>query len=66
MFRELIREARVYDASGYLVLASQTVIDLLLDEESHSLADLENFIGKTIKLQVEPMYGQEQYDVILQ
>jgi ribonuclease G len=66
MFRELIREARVYDAAGYLVLASQTVIDLLLDEESHSLADLENFIGKTIKLQVEPMYGQEQYDVILQ
>ncbi|MFT6154168.1 MAG: ribonuclease G [Bermanella sp.] len=66
MFRELIREARVYDAPGYLVLASQTVIDLLLDEESHSLADLQNFIGKTIKLQVEPMYGQEQYDVILQ
>ena len=66
MFRELIREARAYDAAGYLVLASQTVIDLLLDEESQSLADLENFIGKTIKLQVEPMYGQEQYDVILQ
>jgi ribonuclease G len=66
MFRELIREARAYDAGGYLVLASQTVIDLLLDEESQSLADLENFIGKTIKLQVEPMYAQEQYDVILQ
>jgi ribonuclease G len=66
MFRELIRETRTYDAAGYLVLASQSVIDLLLDEESQSLADLENFIGKTIKLQVEPMYGQEQYDVILQ
>lgn len=66
MFREIIRETRAYDAAGYLVLASQTVIDLLLDEESQSLADLENFIGKTIKLQVEPMYGQEQYDVILQ
>lgn len=66
IFRELIRETRVYDAAGYLVLASQTVIDLLLDEESQSLADLENFIGKTIKLQVEPVYGQEQYDVILQ
>ncbi len=38
----------------------------MLDEESHSLADLEDFIGETIKLKVEPMYGQEQYGVILQ
>lgn len=66
IFRELLREARAYDADTYLVLASQGVIDLLLDEESQSLADLENFIGKTIKLQVEPMYSQEQFDVILQ
>jgi len=66
IFRELLREVRAYDAQGYLVLASQGVIDLLLDEESQSLADLENFIGRTIKLQVEPMYSQEQYDVILQ
>ena len=66
IFRELLREARTYDVNGYLILAAQNVIDLLLDEESQSLADLENFIGKTIKLQVEPMYSQEQYDVILQ
>ncbi|MEH6345506.1 MAG: ribonuclease G [Bermanella sp.] len=66
IFRELLREARTYDVNAYLILATQGVIDLLLDEESQSLADLENFIGKTIKLQVEPMYGQEQYDVILQ
>ncbi len=66
IFRELLREARTYDVNGYLILATQNVIDLLLDEESQSLADLENFIGKTIKLQVEPMYSQEQYDVILQ
>ncbi|NVK39401.1 MAG: ribonuclease G [Gammaproteobacteria bacterium] len=66
IFRELLREARAYDASAYLVLASQNVIDLLLDEESQSLADLENFINKTIKLQVDPMYSQEQYDLILQ
>jgi ribonuclease G len=42
------------------------VIELLLDEESQSVADLENFINKTIKLQVDPMYSQEQYDLILQ
>lgn len=66
IFREILREARAYDTDAYMVLASQSVIDLLLDEESASLADLENFIGKTIKLQVEPMYSQEQFDVILQ
>ena len=66
IFRELLREARTYEANAYMILATQSVVDLLLDEESQSLADLENFMGKTIKLQVEPMYHQEQYDVILQ
>lgn len=66
IFREILREARAYNTDTYMVLASQSVIDLLLDEESASLADLENFIGKTIRLQVEPMYSQEQFDVILQ
>ncbi len=65
IFREIIREARAYDTDSYMVLASQSVVELLLDEESQTLADLENFIGKTIKLQVEPMYGREQFDVIL-
>jgi len=47
-----------------LVLASQEIIDLLLDEESASLAELEAFIGKPIKFQVEALYTQEQYDVV--
>lgn len=66
IFREIMREARAYESLSFLVLASQAVIDRLLDEESASLADLEHFIQKTIKLQVEPMYNQEHYDVILQ
>lgn len=66
IFREIMREARAYDTAAYLVLASQSVVDRLLDEDSANLADLEQFIGKTIKLQVEPWYSQEQYDVILQ
>jgi len=41
------------------------LVDLLLDEESTSLAELESFIGKPIKLQVETLYTQEQYDVVL-
>ena len=65
IFREIMREARAFEAKGYLVIASQTVIDMLLDEESMGLADLQEFIGHPIHLQVEPTQNQESYDVVL-
>ena len=65
IFREIIRESRQFDVEQLLVLASQDVIDRLLDEESQNLAELEQFIGKAIKLQAEMLYTQEQYDVVL-
>jgi ribonuclease G len=65
IFREILREARAYQPEGYRVLANQKVVDRLLDEESGNVADLESFIGRTIKFQVESMYSQEQYDVVL-
>ncbi len=65
IFREIMREARQFDAKKLLVLASQAVIDMLVDEESTSLAELEGFINKPIQLQVEMEYTQEQFDVVL-
>lgn len=65
IFREIMRVNRVYEAESYLVMASQKVVDRLLDEESDNVADLETFISKTIRFQVEPFYSQEQYDVVL-
>ncbi|MEE3168587.1 MAG: ribonuclease G [Pseudomonadota bacterium] len=65
IFREILRVNRAYDAESYLVMASQSVVDRLLDEESDNVADLETFISKTIRFQVEPFYSQEQYDVVL-
>ncbi|VAW74483.1 Ribonuclease G [hydrothermal vent metagenome] len=65
IFREILREARQFDAQQLLVLASQEVVDLFLDEESTSLAELEAFIEKPIKFQVEALYTQEQFDVVL-
>jgi ribonuclease G len=65
IFREILREARQFGTDRYLVLAAQPVIDLLLDEEATSLMQLQVFIGKTIELKVEPLYPQEQYDVVL-
>ena len=65
ILRELLREARQYNAREFRILASQPVIDLFLDEESQSLAQLADFIGKPIALQVESTYTQEQYDIVL-
>jgi ribonuclease G len=65
IFREILREARQFEATGFMVLASQVVIDVLLDEESTGLADLQEFIKKPIQLQVEPAYTQEVFDVVL-
>ncbi len=65
IFREILREARQFDVETLLVLASQEVVDLLLDEESSNLAELEAFVGKTIRLQAESLYSQEHYDVVL-
>ncbi|TBW56819.1 ribonuclease G [Marinobacter halodurans] len=65
IFREIMRVNRAYEAESYLVMASQSVVDRLLDEESDNVADLETFIGKSIRFQVEPFYSQEQYDVVL-
>ncbi len=65
IFREILRESRQFDVETLLVLASQEVVDRLLDEESAHLAELEEFIGRPIRLQAEALYTQEQYDVVL-
>ena len=65
IFREILREARQFDVKKLLVLASQEVVDLLVDEESTGLAELEAFIGKPIHFQPEALYSQEHYDVVL-
>jgi ribonuclease G len=65
IYREIMREARAYDARSMLVLAAQEVVDMLLDEESTSVAELEEFIGLPITFQVESLYTQEQFDVVL-
>jgi ribonuclease G len=65
ILREILRSERQFNAKEYRILASQKVIDLFLDEEAASLTQLGDFIGKTISMQVETSYTQEQYDVIL-
>jgi len=65
ILRELHRSAKAYDAKKYLVLASQEVVDRMLDEETNHLAELETIISKPVRFQAEPLYTQEQFDVVL-
>ena len=65
ILREIMRSARQFDAKEFRILASQTVIDRFLDEESQGITMLEDFIKKPISLSVETAYTQEQFDVIL-
>ena len=65
IFRELLRQSRQFEVQGLMVLAHQDVIELLLDEESAALGELEVGIGKPIRLQTEALYAHDQYDVVL-
>ena len=65
VFREVIRQSRQFEFDQAMVLAHQDVIDLLLDDQAPSLAKLEEQTGKTIRLQPESLYLQDQFDVVL-
>ncbi|MEB3753888.1 ribonuclease G [Acinetobacter sp. MD2(2019)] len=66
IFREIMRYARAYQSqTGFTVVANPMVIDRLLTAEAPAVADLEHFISRIIKFQVENLYTQEQYDIIL-
>ncbi len=65
IFREIIRQARQFDFDELIVLAHQDVIELLLDEQAPALAELAEQTGKSIGLQTESLYLQDQFDVVL-
>ncbi len=65
IMREIQREAQQFNPKEFRILASQSVIDLFLEEESQHLAALGDAIGKPVSLQVESLYSQEQYDIVL-
>ena len=65
VFREIIRQSRQFEFKEAMVLAHQDVIELLLDEQAPTLATLEEETGKSIRLQPESLYLQDQFDVVL-
>jgi ribonuclease G len=65
ILREILREARNFSPKEFRVIASASVVEMLLDEESQHLAGLSDFIGRPISLAAEPMASPEQYDIVL-
>ncbi|TAL85728.1 MAG: ribonuclease G [Rhodanobacter sp.] len=65
IFREITRAVRQFNAEKLLVMASPTVVNRILEEESSAVAELEEFISKSIRFQAEEHYSQEQFDVVL-
>ncbi|MFX4820795.1 Rne/Rng family ribonuclease, partial [Acinetobacter baumannii] len=53
ILREILRESRQFNPREFRIIASQSVIDLFLEDESQHMAMLGDFIGKPISLQVE-------------
>lgn len=64
IMRELLRESKQFDAKEFKILASTEVINMLMDEESQSLANLSDFIQKPVSLQIETQYAREEFDII--
>ena len=64
IFREIVRQSRQFASRELLILAHQDVVERLLDDESATLAELETHVGLPIRLQVEALYGVDQYDVV--
>ncbi|MDN3617782.1 MAG: ribonuclease G [Vibrio gallaecicus] len=65
ILREITRVNRAYDADKFVAYASPAVAETLEGDESHALAELKVFIGKDVKIQAEPLYIQEQFDVVM-
>ena len=65
IFREIVRSVRQFEAARLLVIASPKVVARITDEESAAVAELEEFLGKSIRFQADAQYLQEQFDVVL-
>lgn len=65
IFREILRQHRQFTFDEVLVLAHEDVIERLLDDESEGLAEIEDQVGKRIRLQPESLYLIDQFDVVL-
>ena len=66
IFRALLRRTAVdgRGLSSYVLHAAEAVVDRLLDEDAHHLAQVVSRTGRPVELHVEPGYRNDQFDLI--
>lgn len=65
VLREVLRVNRAYDVDRFVVYTAPAVAEALQGDESHSLGELIVFMSKDVKIHAEPLYGPEQFDVVM-
>ena len=63
--REVLREARRFDPSGFCVRVPGEVADVLRGEALEYLDELATFIGKPVSVQPDAALGPEDFDIVL-
>lgn len=65
IMREIVRVHRAYETDHLWIYVSPAVGEALTNDASHVLVEIESFVGKRVKVQIEPLYRQEQFDVVM-
>ena len=65
IFRDITAQRSDFERGGCLVMASQSVVDRLIDEDADVVKSLSGLIGVPIRIEVESSYNQEQFDVVV-
>ncbi|HVS77470.1 MAG TPA: ribonuclease G [Steroidobacteraceae bacterium] len=64
IFREILRQGPQPSGRELLVLAHADVVERLLEAEAATLDELKAQIGLPVRLQVEALYGVDQFDIV--
>jgi len=65
ILRKIVEMHRNNDANGFVVSASPSVGEKLQSKEFGALTKTANFVGKSIKIQINPLYSQENFNVVM-
>src|SRR5512146_2580551 len=64
IFREILRQGPTQSGRELLILAHADVVERLLEAEAAALAELKAQAGVPVRLQVESLYGVDQFDIV--
>jgi ribonuclease G len=64
IFREILRHGPQSPGRELLVLAHADVVERMLEAEAVTLGELKVQVGLPIRLQVESLYGVDQFDIV--